>query len=108
MRRYNANYEKVFSKTKDKRPLLQNSGVVCKVPYLGCPNVYVGEASQPLKKRISQHGYDVKIRSNSTALASHTLDTGHSFDFENTAIIGRERHNKKRKILEVINTGVVY
>jgi len=31
--------------------------------------------------------YDVKIRSNCTTLASHTLDTGHSFDFNNTSII---------------------
>ena len=45
----------------------------------------------------------LKIRSASTALSSHVLDTGHNFKFSNTKILGREENTQKRKILEVIN-----
>ena len=55
------------------------------------------ETSQLLKKRLSQHKNDVKKHSDNTALAEHTLDSGHMFDFENCTIVGRENNNKKRK-----------
>ena len=101
--RYNTSKENFFTKIKDKNPLDQNSGVVYSVPCLGCPKVYVGETSQYLKSRISQHKHDVKSRRTSTALACHTLDMGHQFDFDNVCVVGREDNGSKRKILEVIN-----
>lgn len=100
---HNTMYQKLFSKTKDKIPPLLNSGVVYKIPCSSCPLVYVGETSQLLKKRISQHKNDVKEGNGVTALAQHTFDTTHVFDFNRADIVARENNNKKRQIFEVIN-----
>jgi len=57
--KHNTVQQKYFSKTKDAIPNSQ-SGVVYKVPCSDCPGVYIGKTSQHLKKRMSQHQYDVK------------------------------------------------
>lgn len=101
--KHNTMKQKFFSKIKDPTPKEQNSGVVYKVPCSGCPKVYVGETSQLLELRVSQHKKDVEHRSRHTALAKHAYETGHRFAFEDTTIVGRENNMKKRKILEVVN-----
>ena len=101
--RHNTGKEKFFSRIKDKTPTLQNSGVVYKIPCLGCPNVYVGETSQRLQARVSQHNSDVQNQKNHTALATHAVEMGHVFDFQAASIVGRENNMKKRKTLEAFN-----
>lgn len=63
----------------------------------------MGETSQYLKSRVSQHKSDIRNGHHHTALATHALEKGHVFNFADAGIIGRESNNKKRKIAEVIN-----
>jgi len=96
--------EKIFfRKLKTEPLLLKDSGIVYMVECSDCPSVYVGETSQSLKKRISQHSNDVKNSICSTALSSHALENDHKFKFTVVSTFGREENNKKRRILEVIN-----
>jgi hypothetical protein len=55
----------------------------------------VGETSQLLRLRVSQHKNDIKNKKDSTALADPALETGHPFSFDNTTIISREENRKK-------------
>jgi len=76
-RNYNTIRDNFFSKTKDRTSLLKDSGIVYMVECSDCPSVYVGETSQSLKKRISQHSNDVKNGIHSTAFSSHALENDH-------------------------------
>ena len=100
---HNTIRQRYFSKIKDLTPKEKNSGVVYEVPCSGCPKVYVGETSQLLKLRLSQHANDIQHQKRHTALADHSYETGHVFDFKDTKIVGYERNDKKRKLLEVVN-----
>jgi len=48
----------VNSRTKDRNTLLKNSGVVYSILCSGCDGSYIGETSQLLGKRFSQHKGD--------------------------------------------------
>ena len=65
-----------FSKTKDKLPsiLIQVLCTKFHVPVVAAlSSLYIGETSQLLKNRISQHKLNVKKQSPCTALSSHAL-----------------------------------
>lgn len=100
---HNTSRKKYFSITKDKVPKENNSGVVYSVPCSDCPAIYVGETRQMLRTRLAQHKNDIRKNHNHTALATHALEKGHVFNFNDTKIVGRENVDKKRKILEIIN-----
>lgn len=53
---------------------------------------YVGQARQYISKRIQTHKYS---STDKTAPSDHKLRTKHTFDFENTIILNRERHQKR-------------
>ncbi|XP_046737556.1 uncharacterized protein LOC124406248 [Diprion similis] len=58
-----------------------------------CHKIYIGQSSQNLKNRISGHRSKIKNHDfDSCALASHSLDSGHNFDFENTTVIATENN----------------
>ena len=63
----------------------------------------MGETSQLLKVRLSQHQTDVENQIRRTALTIHAKEEKHVFDFDNTSILAREDNTRKRKLLEVIN-----
>ncbi|CAD6225143.1 GSCOCG00011813001-RA-CDS [Cotesia congregata] len=103
-----------YTKLKDKTPLLDQFGIIYKIP-CECDKCYVGQTRQHLKKRIAQHKYDckkiklvnhnvlleVEPPSSSTALALHHLNTGHRFKFEDVSMLDQESHWKKRNIGEM-------
>jgi len=98
---------KYFSKLKDKTPNELQSGVVYKIPCSDCQGLYVGQTGRYLKTRISEHERSVKptnyAASGKTALAEHSFNQQHQFDFNSTQIIGRESNYKKRILLEMVN-----
>ena len=112
-----------FTKLKDPIPDKKCSGLVYKINCRDCEGSYIGETMQRLETRLKQHEYDVKRMKNGnknikktqnntvladessrkkTALVEHARETGHSFDFNNPAILCFENHDKKRLIREVI------
>lgn len=94
----------LFSSVKDKLPMLQQSGVVYKVPCSECPAVYIGQTKNKLHTRLMTHKNDVTKREPTRSmLAFHSLENHHKFDFERASVEARERHYGKRLILEMVH-----
>lgn len=95
------NVGQLFSKLKDKQPITESTNVVYRIDCTGCPKCYIGMTGQKLCKRVRQHELDViGNRQNKSALAYHSITTGHPFGFENVKVIEREQQYKKRCMLE--------
>lgn len=93
----------LFSRLKDKQPIAESTNVVYRIDCKGCPKCYIGTTGQKLCTRAHQHELDVRgNRPKKSALAYHSINTGHVFDFENAKVIERERLYWKRMMLEEI------
>lgn len=93
----------LFSKLKSPIRKEKKSNVVYKIPCGGCDGTYVGITGQRLGARIYQHKYDSAKMTPCCALAQHSVEQKHKFDFDNTTVICAERNPRKREILEMIN-----
>jgi hypothetical protein len=92
---------KLFTKLKDKNPssLINNS--IYQINCNNCDLQYIGQSSQYLKNRLSQHKSDIKLGKTSSALSEHAQNYNHSFDFNNTKIITTEKGYYNRLFLEM-------
>lgn len=91
----------LFSNIKDPTPL-KKSELIYRVPCSDCPLSYVGETLQYLSARVNQHKRDERTQNDNTALAAHSKDKNHKFNFEKVEILAYENNTKKRKIREFI------
>ena len=48
-------YKKLVPPIKDKIPLLKNSNIIYSIPCMGCHQVYIGQTSRLLERRIYEH-----------------------------------------------------
>ena len=92
-----------YTKLKPKTDIFKKSNLVYSIPCGGCNNIYVGNTSQKLINRITQHKSDTRLKPTSTALAVHTNSTGHHFDYNQTKILDNEKHKAKRYISEMLH-----
>ena len=53
--------------------------------------------------RINQHKLDCDENVPNCALAQHSKEMGHKFRFDDTNILDKVTHVKKRKIIEIMN-----
>lgn len=69
---------------------------------LQCDSKYVGNTKQKLKKRMSKHKSDVRLKKNkeTTGLTKHSVTNNHSFDFENVTILDHFPNYFQRTIAE--------
>ena len=92
----------IFSKVKDKTPLLQQSGVVYEVPCT-CEKRYLGKTVQRLGNRARQHINAIKSGDQEhSGLSEHAIQTGHNPRWSGVKIIYKESNPKKLGILENI------
>ena len=91
----------LFHKLKDKTPNELISNTVYKIPCMGCHNSYIGQSSQWLKHRITQHKSDAKLNKRTCALAIHSNDFDHAFDFGNTTILDTDCNKRRRLFKEM-------
>lgn len=91
----------LFSSAKDPTPKDKKVDVVYMVPCSSCELVYVGQTSQQLKKRLSQHKSDIKNPSKKCALAEHCRKSKHLMKFEDTKILDLEKIPRKRSFIEM-------
>lgn len=91
----------LFSRLKDKIPTMSKSDCIYSIPCVDCSNVYIGQTSQALRRRISLHKSDIRLHPDRCALASHAKNNGHNFNFNNTKILSIETNNDKRLFLEM-------
>ena len=93
----------LFSKLKDRDPLLNQNNLVYKIDCLNCDGTYIGQTKQYLKSRIYEHEYSIRTKnSECTMLANHSTNLKHNFDFSNPKILDKEHNLEKRLILEMI------
>lgn len=95
----------LFSKLKDKLPITDTSGCVYRLNCNDCEKCYIGETIQKLKSRIQQHKNscsDLNLNKNNakTALAEHTKEHHHNFDFSQPKILKKEKCKNKLRIQE--------
>ena len=86
---------------KDPVPMDQRKGVVYSVPCDGCSKVYIGQTGRSLKHRLAEHrralkNGDVAV----SALAEHTLATGHLVDLTKSEVIDCHPYATTRCLLE--------
>lgn len=103
--RANLTLSSIFTKTKTPTEKLQQNNVVYEVPCKGdnnnvCNLVYIGTTKRALQMRMSEHMTDIEKRKAKTALSQHTIETGHTADFDNIKIIDKEKREKTRMTLE--------
>lgn len=92
----------LFTRTKDKTPIMQDSNLVYSIPCQDCTAVYIGQTSRNLSARITSHRSDTRRELNSSALSIHANQSNHSFNYDDTKILDRESNSKKRQFLEMV------
>ena len=86
---------------KDPVPLDQQKGVVYSIPYNECPKVYIGQTGRTLRHRLAEHRQALKnVDVAASALAEHTLDTGHPLDLTKAEVLDHHLHTMTRCLLE--------
>lgn len=93
----------LFSKCKDKTPITKTHDIVYGIPCNNCKNWYIGNTSQLFEKRMNQHKTSVRnIEPKKSALAFHSIENEHRFDFDNSKILFKENNTFKRYLIEEI------
>ena len=93
---------KLSSTITKNRPESDIECGVYKIPCKDCPKSYIGETGRDLSARFREHKSDIQIQKKDSGVATHVMDTNHSFDFENAEIIWPSMPNNisKRHIVE--------
>ena len=86
---------------KDPVPMDQRKGVVHGVPCDGCSKVYIGQTGWSLKHRLAENRHALKNGDvAASALAEHTLATGHLVDLTKSEVIDCHPYTTTRCLLE--------
>jgi len=96
--KYNAKIGKTLCKNKLTNQ--SNDVGVYKINCLECEKSYIGETGRNVKIRVKEHKHDIVINKQTSGIARHVHETGHSFDFENTKVLYPCNDLSKRHIVE--------
>ena len=89
---------------KDPFSKEEQSGVIYRIKCKECDGEYIGETGRQLKVRMKEHQADVRYgRTQRSALAEHSVATGHEIDWEDVEIIETEENWQRRKAKESWN-----
>jgi predicted GIY-YIG superfamily endonuclease len=95
-------YRDMLLRTKPPMPEYDTKNVVYQIP-CNCGKVYVGETGRPWQTRIKEHKANIRLgKLEGNLLAQHAWDTGHTILFQNSKILLKERHAKRRRIKEAL------
>lgn len=93
----------VFSKIKDKTPILKQSNLVYLVT-CECGVKYVGETLQLLESRLKQHKCGIKKKDEGySSLVQHCVQTNHVPLWDDVKVLQREKVTNRREVLESIH-----
>ena len=94
----------LFPPIKDKISLLKNSNIVYSIPCMGCNQVYIGQTSRLLEKRIYEHKRNIfSPPLQHTALTKHSIEFDHRFDYNNVKVVDKETKLNQRILLETLH-----
>ncbi|XP_075150624.1 uncharacterized protein LOC142224722 [Haematobia irritans] len=101
----NDTLQRLFTTKTNRTDKMQLDNVVYELTCNGneretCNMHYVGTTRRQLKIRMAEHEADINKHRESTALAQHIKESGHSIDFKAVKILDRERNENKRYTLE--------
>ena len=91
----------IFSNPKQKVATNEKSNVVYKIDCTDCNKTYIGQTKNHLKNRRNNHKNDIKRGLQNTALATHTIENLHKFNFDKTKILTHEQNKNKRLFFEM-------
>ena len=92
---------KMLVHPKDPVSSDQCKGVVYSIPCDGCPKVYIGQTGRSLKHRLAEHCRALKNGDVvASALAEHTLATGHPVALTKAEVIDHHPYITARCLLE--------
>ena len=92
----------LYTKLKDKVDKFSKFNVVYSIKCKSCHKQYIGQTSQNLKCRITQHISNIKCKPNSCALSKHAIENLHQIDFNDTKILACQNNLDKRLFLEMV------
>lgn len=95
--------KRLYSNLKDRIETDKKSCVVYRIPCQNCDEVYIGQTSQQLKRRITQHISDIKNPRKICALAEHVRSVDHRMDYDSVTVLECEENMRKRCFLEMIH-----
>ncbi|KAL9965919.1 hypothetical protein ACROYT_G029786 [Oculina patagonica] len=88
---------------KDAVDSTKQDGVVYRIP-CECGKVYIGETGRPMQDRIKEHDRDIRLaRTQTSAVAEHTNNTGHYPLWNEVKFIDRNSHWYTRRVKEAIH-----
>ncbi|KAL9972374.1 hypothetical protein ACROYT_G018660 [Oculina patagonica] len=88
---------------KDAVDSTKQDGVVYRIP-CECGKVYIGETGRPMQDRIKEHDRGIRLaRTQTSAVAEHTNNTGHYPLWNDVKFIDREPHWYTRRVKEAIH-----
>ncbi len=85
---------------KEKILPMNQSNIVYRINCMQCDKSYIGETGRSLKTRLSEHVRATKYKDSNYATFSHSLETGHSMDFENVEVVDKGKSYNHRLHLE--------
>ena len=90
-----------LQREKDPIPQLDTAGVY-EIPCT-CGLVYVGETARTVTLRRTEHIRQCRLsQPEKSAVAEHSMDTGHAINFDGTKVLVREHRRRHRLIREAI------
>ncbi|XP_055909861.1 uncharacterized protein LOC129944452 [Eupeodes corollae] len=101
----NLTLKSIFTNTKSKIQKQQQHNVVYEIECNGkeneqCDLVYIGQTKRNLGIRLTEHEADIRKNKETTGLAQHITETGHSVNFEGVKILDKEKKLNTRLTLE--------
>ena len=75
---------------KDKLSSDDKQGVIYSVRCQGCYGEYIGETERKLSTRMREHTMSVTKGNEKSALSTHYLKTGHTFDWDHIEVVHTE------------------
>ena len=88
----------ILTNVKDPVPVISRSDVVYRIPCGECSNSYIG---QTMGCRIKEHQHATfEGNKNASALAEHSIDTGHRINWDDAEILDSCNHLRARIMLE--------
>ena len=76
-------------------------GIVYSIP-CECGSLYIGETGRTLKTRLMEHKRSVCNRDTNNGIAVHVIETDHSVQWEQAAVIKTEEFITKWKVQEAL------
>ncbi len=70
------------------------------IPCSGCEKTYTGQTGRLLGTRLKEHRGSVRRHDTNLCLALHCMDTGHTFNWQDTHILGSANSQRAREAIE--------